>query len=185
MSSLRSCNSSAPLAGNAQLAPGAHARCPCQPRAACCPVLAQEQCWALCPGFQTTAHTRVTMSQSSFSRRSSLRHILSCLYSGTNTSNSAAEVARSSISFSKAMMLFCCWMEERKRCQPGTVRKGHVSIPAGALSLLQGQTFPVSLGAGARPGVAAPPQHPVSEVARQCQWGQQWPGCPPLPYSVQ
>lgn len=48
------------------------------------------------------------MSQSCFSKRTSLWQALSCLYSGTATSNSPADLDRAASSLSMAAMLFCC-----------------------------------------------------------------------------
>lgn len=70
------------------------------------------------------------MSQSSFSKRTSLWHALSCLYSGTDTSNSPADLDRAAMSLSMAAMLFCCWPEKKKRTQPGSMCQGHISYPS-------------------------------------------------------
>lgn len=53
------------------------------------------------------------MSQSSFSKRTSLWHALSCLYFGTDISNSSADLDRAAMSLSMAAMLFCCWTEKK------------------------------------------------------------------------
>lgn len=118
------------------------------------------------------------MSQSSFSKRTSLWHALSCLYSGTDTSNSPADLDRAAMSFSMAAMLFCCWPEKKKRSQPGIVCQGHVSYPSdGSIPAAvqwgqeshccRGQTLS---GAGA----AALPQPPC--VAAPCARGRGRPG---------
>ena len=151
------------------------------------------------------------MSQSSFSKRTSLWHALSCLYSGTDTSNSPADLDRAAMSLFIAAMLFCCWPERKKRTQPGNVCQGPSPTPAMAPSPLQcngdrrvaaagpdpphqaGSQFWSQSRSQSRSQSSCPSPAPLCSSilctgpgeASQGQRGQWWPWHPPLPYLVQ
>lgn len=105
------------------------------------------------------------MSQSCFSRHSSVRHTLSCLYFGTNTSKSLADWHSAARSLSMAAMFFCCWLGTKKRSQPGTECQGRVSHPSDGSVLLQ-------RGGGGRVAAAGP--DPPCWVGNQS-----WTSCTP------
>lgn len=141
------------------------------------------------------------MSQSSFSKRTSLWHALSCWYLGTDTSNSPADWDRAAMSLSMAAMLFCCWPEKRKRSQLGTGCQGQSSYPSDGSVPAVAWWGRESRCRRARPSPwgwepergQPPSPAPLRSSARctergaaaQRGWGRRVPWRPPLPYLVQ